>query len=98
MAYDKEYYQKNKEKELEKNKEYKIEHKDFYKEYYKKYYQKHKKEMTENSKRWGENNKEKKYQIIQKSRRKRVEKLREQGITNAWNVVLYGKEPKYKVV
>lgn len=68
------------------------------KKYYQDYYKNNKDKYLENAQKWQKNNKDKYLKSIQKSRRKRVEKLREQGITNAWNVVLYGKEPKYKVV
>lgn len=70
--------------------------KTYEKEYDKKYYQEHKEYIDKRNREWRKNNKDKVLKSIYKSRKKRVEKLREQGVSNAWNVVVNGVEPRYK--
>ena len=60
------------------------------------YYLKHKEYLHQKNLEWIKNNKERFINSVNKSRRKRVEKLREQGVKNAWAVVNYHQEPKYK--
>lgn len=43
-----------------------------------------------------QNNKKRASELAQKYRKERVERLRAEGCTNPWSVVVAGKEPKYK--
>ena len=98
--YNAEYYKKHKEQYKEYRKTFYRRHKDRILEKARKYYQEHKQQNLEYTKRWinkSEENKKKYLQSIYKSRQKRVDKLREQGCKNAWQVVLKGHQPKYKV-
>ena len=61
------------------------------------YYLNHKEKIKENNNKWRANNKKKVVELVAKSRRKRIDRLRAEGVVNAWSVVNYGKEPKYKV-
>ena len=89
--YMKEYYKKNKKKLDEYTKEWRRNHPEEVKQYWKdnkeKLYQQNRKWQKANSKRFS--------QLCCESRRRRVEKLKAQGITNAW-AVINGAEPKYK--
>ena len=64
-------------------------------EYRKEYYQKNKEKEYEKQREWQTKNSKQFSRLVQDSRRRRVEKLRAEGCTNAWNVVLKGAEPKY---
>lgn len=61
----------------------------------KKYYEKNKEKILEKQRTWRENNKEKFKELCKKSRKKRVDELREKGVVNAWNVVNKGDREKY---
>lgn len=96
--YNAKYYQEHKEQFREYRKKYYQEHKKEIIEKQKQWYQEHKKENQEYTKRWinkSEENKKRYLQSLYKSRRNRVERLREQGCKNAWEIVLRGAEPKY---
>lgn len=54
------------------------------KKYAHEYYLKHKKEMLENNKQWRKNNKERFYKLVYKSRKKKAERLKEQGEMYMW--------------
>ena len=55
------------------------------KKYAHEYYLKHKKEMLEKQREWRKNNKEKFYKLIYKSRKKKAERLKEQGEMYMWH-------------
>ena len=55
------------------------------KKYAHEYYLKHKKEMLEKQREWRKNNKDKFYKLIYKSRKKRAERLKEQGEMYIWH-------------
>ena len=86
MAFDKKEYQKR----------YNEAHPEKVKEMHHNYYLRHKEEILEGNKRWRRNNRKKASELAQKYRKERVERLRAEGCTNAWSVVVGGKEPKYK--
>lgn len=95
--YRKRYYQSHKEELNENIKRFMKEHPEWSKEYY----QKNKEKMNEYTKKWinkSEENKKRFSKSCAESRKRRVAKLREQGCTNAWCVVQYKAEPKYKEV
>ena len=96
MAYSKEYYKNNKEKVAGYNKKWRDAHKDQIKESRHKYYLEHKEEAYKNCEKWRNNNKEKFANSVSNSRKKRAERLREQGCINPWNVIVNGVKPKYK--
>lgn len=54
------------------------------KQYAHEYYLKHKEEYIERNKKWRKNNKERFYKLVYKSRKKRADKLREQGEIYIW--------------
>lgn len=89
------YYETHKEKEKEKKKKYAETHKEQIIAYRKKYYQEHKERADALHREWNRNHKKRNVEMTSKSKWKRVLKLREQGVANAWSVVNYGKEPKY---
>ena len=73
----------------------------------KKWYHKHKEQQyasnravyqrqKEANNTWLQRNRDKVNEYNRNYRSKRVEELRKQGITNAWSVFLYKKEPKYE--
>lgn len=45
---------------------------------------------------WAKRNNKRFSRLCQESRKRRVERLRQQGVTNAWCVVTRGDLPKYK--
>ncbi len=66
------------------------------KQYHKKYYQEHKEEIYEQQKEWRKNNKDKVLKSIAESRKRRIERLKADGVTNPWGVVIRGSKPKYR--
>ena len=58
-------------------------------------YEKNKEHHYEKMSEWRKNNKKHFCELVMKSKRRKVEKLRDQGIKNPWEVVNYGKEPRY---
>lgn len=94
----KRYYEKHKEQYKEYQKRWNDKNPDKVKEIRHNYYVNNKDKCFEQNREWIENNKKRFAELVCKSRRKRVDKLREQGIKNAWDVVNYGKEPKYKEI
>lgn len=89
--YNRRYYKRHKEELDERTKQWYKDHPEWKKEYY----QKNKEKIDASSKRWREKNKDKFIKLCQESRRRRVERLRADGVTNAWSVVIKGEEPKY---
>ena len=102
MAFDKkeymkEYYKKNREKINENHRKYYEQNKEKLKETSHNYYVKNKDKMRDSNKEWIKNNKQRFRELCYKSRKKRADNLRQQGVINAWNVVNKGDKPKYKV-
>lgn len=97
MKYSREYYLKHKEEYKKRSKEYYETHKEKCIEYRRKYYQEHKEQYRECCRKSYQKFKNKvnwsKY--CGECRKRRVEKLREQGVKNPWSVVVKGAEPKY---
>lgn len=95
--YMREYRKKNREKMNEYARKYYEQHPGIKKEYARKYYQEHKEEIDEKNKKhhakfiethnWSE--------YCSNLRKRRVERLREEGCINAWSVVAKGDKPKY---
>ena len=90
--YMKKYYQEHKEEFAKRSKEYYEKNPD----YKKKYYEQHKQQISENNRKWREKNRDKFSKLCAESRRRRVEKLKEEGCKNPWNVVVNGAEKKFK--
>lgn len=106
---NKRYYEKHKEEMKQRAKEWREKNKDKAKEYSKKYREKHKEEIKQRTKEWRQNHKEnwnekmREYRkthntttLVLNSKKRRVEKMRAEGITNPWYVINRGAEPKYK--
>lgn len=55
-----------------------------YKEYHKKYYLEHKDVILERNKKWVRENKERFYELVYKSRKKKADMLRDQGLDYVW--------------
>lgn len=55
------------------------------KEYAHEYYLKHKQEILERNKKWRQNNKERFYELVYKSRKKKAQELKELGLNYIWN-------------
>lgn len=64
--------------------------------YAKKYYQEHKDYFKKQQKEWRTKNKHRWQELCAENRRKRVARLREQGVINPYSVVHKKAEPKYK--
>lgn len=94
--YRKEYYEKNRDKFKEYHSRYYGKHKEQVKEYQKKYFQENKEDVYEKQKEWRNNNKDKWIKAIGDSRKRRIERMREEGITNPWGVLMRGSKPKYR--
>lgn len=95
MAYSKEYYQSHKEQYREYNKKWIEKNKKKFKESQQKWYREHKEEIYKKQREYQKANKKRFSELCQNSRRRKVQKLREQGVTNAWAVAVKGEEPKY---
>ena len=63
--------------------------------YAKEYYEKNKEQIYEQQKTYRQNNSKKVSKLASDSRKRRVEKLKEQGCINPWYVVTKGGEPKF---
>lgn len=111
--YMKQWKKNNPEKVKEMRKRYYEKHKEQFKEYQKRwneknpekvkemvhnYYMNNKEKYYQQHKEWCKNNRKRKSELVAKSRRKRVDRLRSEGCTNAWNVVIKGDKPKYNGV
>lgn len=94
--YRKEYYEKNRDKFKGYSQKYREKNLGRLKEYQKKYFQENKEDIYEKQKEWRKNNKEKWIKAIGDSRRRRIERMREEGITNPWGVLMRGSKPKYR--
>lgn len=98
MAYNKEYYQKNKEQIREYSKKWRENNIEKCKETQKKWYENNKEEIYKKQREYQKANKKRFSELCQNSRRRKVQKLREQGVTNAWAVAVKGEEPRYESV
>jgi hypothetical protein len=96
--YMKEWRNKNKEKQKEYQKKYNEKNKDRIKKWLHDYYINNKEKMDEKSKEWKRNHKDRTREMVKKSRHKRVEELRRNGVINPWSVIVRGLEPKYKTL
>lgn len=94
--YMRKYYQLNKDKIREQRKQKRHEDPEKYRKQRREYYAKHKDAMYKSQRKWATNNKKHFSKLCQESRRRRVEKLRSEGVTNAWSVAVLGHLPKYK--
>lgn len=90
--YMKKYYQEHKEELMEANKKWHKNHP----EWRRKHYQEHKEKLYEQHRKWQKNNSKRFSELCNKSRSKRVEKLKASGCINTWKVVNNGAEPIYK--
>lgn len=90
--YDKRYYEKNKDR-LRENQERWLKNNPNWK---KEYYQKNKEKLDNKNKNWQKNNKKRFTELCNQSRKRRVERLREEGVKNPWAVVNKGAEPRYE--
>lgn len=90
--YNKEYYQDNIEKFREKNKRWQKEHPEYRKENYKK----NKEKIYESQTKYRHNNSKKVAQMVSVCRKRRVERLRAEGIINPWAVISGKSKPKYR--
>lgn len=96
MGYNKEYYQTHKEQCKGYSKKWKQNNLEHCKQIAHEYYEKNKEELYIKQREYQKKNKERFSELCQNSRRRRVEKLREQGVKNAWAVVTKGDKPKYE--
>ena len=85
------------------------EHKEYLSEYrkrrrlehpekFKEYYETHKDKIYESNTKWRKSHSKQFTKLVSEARKRKVEKLRSQGCTNAWCVVNRGDEPKFKKV
>lgn len=95
MAYSKEYYQTHKEQYREYSRKWREENPEKFKKARQKWYQENKEEIYRKQREYQKAHKEHFSKLCQNSRRKKVEKLRQEGVKNAWAVVVKGEEPKY---
>lgn len=65
------------------------------KEYARKYYQENKEYFKKRQKEWRTKNKHRWQELCAENRRKRVARLREQGVTNPYSVIQKKAEAKY---
>lgn len=89
--YNKKYYKEHKEELNAYKKEWYKDNPEWAKEYYKR----NKDKIYEYQRKWQKKNKEKFSKLCGDSRKRRVERLREEGCINPWNVINKGAEPKY---
>lgn len=89
------YYEKNKERLKEYQRTYAIENEEKVTEWRKKYYQEHKEELDKKNREYIKNHRDLFVKSITESKKRRVERLRAEGVSNAWQVVNYGHPKKY---
>lgn len=94
--YGKKYYEKNKEKWKEYRKQHYEENKEQIRAKAREYWQENKEELYKKQREYQKKNNKRFSELCQNSRRRRVERLRSEGVTNAWAVVTRGETPKYK--
>ena len=96
MSYNKNYYQKNKEKFYQYQREYIEKNRENIKEKRKKYYEDNKEKIHMQQKEYLNKNKGRFNKNYAVSRKRIIERLRKEGITNPWSVVMNKAEPKYQ--
>lgn len=96
MAYSKEYYENHREQYKEYNRKWREKNKEYCKKHAHEYYEENKEEVYRKQREYQKANKKRFSELCQNSRKRKVEKLREQGIKNAWGVVARGEEPRYE--
>ena len=94
--YRKEYYENNKEKFKGYADSYRKKNSDRVKAYQRKYFKENKEEVYAKQKEWRSENKDKWLKSLSDSRKRRIERMREEGITNPWGVIMRGSKPKYR--
>lgn len=93
--YNREYYEKNKEKIRKWQYEYYVKNEEKMKEYRKKYYQEHKEELNKKSREYIKTHKEAYVKSIMESKKRRAERLRQEGVINPWSVINKGAPKQY---
>lgn len=93
--YRKKYYETHKEQFNEYQKRWNEKNKEKVKEMHHNYYLNNKEKFYEKHKEWSKKNKKRKVELVSQCRRRRVDRLRAEGCTNAWSVVIKGAKPKY---
>lgn len=96
--YMRRYYQEHKDELREKAKQKRHKNPEKCREYQKKYYKEHKDDVYGYQKKWISKNRKKFSDLCHESRKRRVERLKAEGVINPWAVVTLGKEPVYEVV
>lgn len=96
--YMRRYYQEHKDELREKKKQKRLENPEEWRGKQKEHYRKNKDSYYKSQKKWIAKNKKKFADLCHESRRRRVERLRAEGVTNAWCVVTRGDNPKYKEI
>lgn len=66
-----------------------------YKKYRKAYYEEHKEEIYASQTEYRHRNSKKVSQMVYKCRLRRYEKLKSEGVCNAWAVINYREQPRY---
>ena len=94
-AQRREKYKLNSEKQKEYNKKWNEKNKEKVRESKHNYYLKNKDKIEAMNKKWRKENKKRWIQLLSGCRKRRVERLRSEGIINAWGVVNKGEEPKH---
>lgn len=94
--YHKEYYQKNKEKIKERAKQWKKDNKEKHSEHCKKYRETHKEAVKKNMEDFKAKHNWSEYTV--NSRKRRFERLKAEGVKNAWDVILKKAEPIFEEV
>jgi polyhydroxyalkanoate synthesis regulator phasin len=70
--------------------------KEYNKDYAKRYYQENKEYFREKQKEWRTKNKKRWQELCAENRRKRIARLREEGVINPYAVVNKSEQPRYK--
>lgn len=96
--YNKKYYETHKEQCKSYSKKWRENNLEYCKEYAHKYWEENKEKLYRQQREYQKANKKRFSELCQNSRRRRVEKLRTNGVKNAWAVVIKGDEPKYESV
>ena len=94
--YMRKYYQKNKDRINEQRKQKRHENAEEFNKKRREYYAKHKDAIYKSQRKWVAKNKKLFSKLCQESRRRRVERLKAEGIKNAWEVAVFNKEPIYE--
>lgn len=67
-----------------------------YKKYRKAYYEEHKEEIYKSQTEYRHRNAKKVSQMVYQCRLRKYEKLKSEGVCNAWAVINYGETPRYE--